>query len=138
MKFDLSKVALGDVYHYGETDLLVLSIEKVSEFEVFKPIMQDGIFDGSPHVVLKDEVIDSFLVTTKDGKMYHLKNDFEWLPIQMGLWERVYVDTKQSCVVGHTFISYWWNKMKDEFPMTKAEFLAFFDPETSKEIAKLI
>lgn len=138
MKFDLSKVVLGDVYHHGETDLLVLSVEKMSEFEAFKPIMQNGIFDDSHHIVLKDEVIDSFLVVTKDGKMYHLKNDFEWLPVQMGLWERVYVDTKQSSAVGHTFIGYWWNGAKDELPMTKSEFLTFFDPETSKEIAKLI
>lgn len=138
MKFDLSKIVLGGVYHYGETDLLVLSVEKMSEFESYKPIMQDGVFDGSPHVELKDEVIDSFLVVTKDGKMYHLKNDFEWLPIRMGLWERVYVDTKQACVVGHTFISYLWNKVKDELPMAKSEFLAFFNPETSKELSKII
>ena len=36
---------------------------------------------------------------------------------------------------GHRFDP---DKPRDEFPMTKSEFLSFFEPKTSKEIAKLI
>ena len=46
MMFDLSKVVLGGVYRYGDTDLLVLSVEKISDFE-FKTVMQHGVCVGS-------------------------------------------------------------------------------------------
>ena len=139
MMFDLSKVVLGCVYRYGDTDLLVLSVEKISDFE-FKTVMQHGVCVGSSHVTLKDEVIGSFVVITKDGKMYHLENTFKWYPIQKGLWKFEYESTKYDdrYTVGHSLTEFWWNKVKDELPMTKADFLAFFEPETAKEISKMI
>ena len=139
MMFDLSKVVLGGVYRYGDTDLLVLSVEKISDFE-FKTVMQHGVCVGSSHVTLKDEVIGSFVVITKDGKMYHLENNFKWRPLQKGVWEFEYEETKYNdrYVVGHSLTEFWWNKVKDELPMTKADFLVFFEPETAKEISKMI
>lgn len=139
MLFDLSKVALGGVYHYGDTDLLVLSVEKISDFE-FKTVMQHGVCVGSSHVELKEEVIGSFVVITKDGKVFHLENEFKWLPLEKGVWEFEYEATKNSdrYVVGHALTEFWWNKVKEELPMTKEEFLAFFKPEVAKEISKII
>lgn len=139
MLFDLSKVALGGVYHYGETDLLVLSVEKISDFG-FKTVVQHGVCVGSSHVELKEEVIGSFVVIAKDGKVFHLENEFKWLPIENGVWEFEYEATKHSdrYVVGHALTEFWWNKVKEELPMTKEDFLAFFKPETAKEISKII
>ena len=140
--FDLSKVSLGRVYRHGKDDLLVISVKTISDFE-FRTVVQHRVCVGSSKHTLKDSVISEFIVITKNGKVYHLQNVFDWSPIPNDpneLWQAnyEYTETDGKHFLGHELNKYWWDEIKDDLPMTKEEFLSFFDTETAKEISSEI
>ena len=137
--FDLSKVSLGRVYRHSSDDLLVVSVKTMSDFE-YRTVVGHRVCVGSSKHTLKDPVISEFVVVTTNGKVYHLQNIFGCTPIPNdpnGLWQATYDYTEDDGfhILGHEFNKYLWEQIKDDLPLTKDEFLAFFEPETAKKIS---
>ena len=68
---------------------------------------------------------------------------FDWSPILNApndLWQAKYehTETDGKHFIGHDLNKFWWDKIKDDLPMTKDEFLSFFDTESVKKISSEI